>query len=322
MTTAVDKAKVAVNGAPTLVKGETLQSLLKSEAIKSRFEEVLGRKAAGFMSSILTLYNTNQNFSGVNPMSIVSSAMIAATLDLPINSNLGFAHIVPYSGRAQFQMGWKGFVQLAIRTGQYKTMNTVEVYESEFKGFDRFTGELSLNKDAKPEGKIAGYYAFFKLVNGFEKSLFMTMDEVKTHAKKYSKAFSSPSSPWNTLFDDMAKKTVLKLLLSKYGILSVDLQKAVVADQGVAVDPTSEVYEYPDNPAPDMPVNEDLKPKEARKVSALDVAIHQAKAELGEKKYYEIIGSMGFEHMTEMTQPKKEIFLALLKGAIEAKNDR
>lgn len=323
MTTAIEKAKSAVASAPKMVQGETLQSLLKSESVNSRFREVLGKKASGFVSSVLTLANTNRNFEGVSPTSIISSAMVAATLDLPINPNLGFAHIVPYSGRAQFQMGWKGFVQLAIRTGQYKTMNAVEVYESEFKGFDRFTGEINIDKAAKQEGKIVGYYAFFKLTNGFEKSLYMSIGEVTTHAKKYSKAFNSPSSPWQTLFDDMAKKTVLKLLLSKFGILSIELQKAVVADQGVVSETNPEVIEYVDNPPAEIPQNTDSEPTVARKVSALDIQIHQAKKELGEAKYYEILGTQfGVEHMTQLNDGKKEMFAKVLNGAIEMKGQR
>ena len=222
----------------------TFGSLLTSSSIKKRFDEVLGKKSAAFLSSLLTIYNSNGYLKNADPMSVISSAMIAATLDLPINQNLGFAHIVPYGNKAQFQMGWKGFVQLAERTGLYKTMNVAEVYDGELIENNRFTGEMKFDSEQKKSDEIIGYVAYFRLMNGFEKYLYMTKKQAEAHGKKYSKSYNTGN--WQNNFDAMALKTVIKMLLSKFGILSIEMQKAVEADQAtINEDGTPE---YVDNP--------------------------------------------------------------------------
>jgi len=231
--------------AVSLTKTETLPALLKKDDVRKRFEEVLKSKSNSFIASLLTLYNANEQLKQANPISILSASMIAATLDLPINSNLGFAYIIPYGSYAQFQMGYKGYIQLAMRTGQYKTINTTEVYEGEIKNFNRFTGDFEFSD--KTSDKIIGYIAYFKLINGFEKYLYMTTEDIIKHAQKYSRSYNNPNAPWQTLFDDMAKKTVLKQLLSKWGILSTELQRAIEADQGVIKN--EEIIEYDDTPS-------------------------------------------------------------------------
>jgi recombination protein RecT len=169
---------------------------------------------------------------------------MAASLDLPINTNLQFAHLVPYRRSAngpkvcQFQMGWRGFVQLAIRTGQYKTMHVTEVYKDELKSWNALTGEIEftpqnewkLREKGKP-ADIIGYVAFLKLMNGFEKYFYMTRQQCEAHGRRYSKSYST--GQWTKDFDAMAKKTVIKLLLSKFGIMSIDMQKAIESDQAV-----------------------------------------------------------------------------------------
>lgn len=237
---------------------QTVEQILSNDSFKKRFEEVLGKKAPGFVSSVISAYKTNAMLREADPMSVVSAAMVAATLDLPINSNLGFAHIVPYrdkSGKAfaQFQMGWKGFIQLAIRTGQYKNMNASVVYEGELVSYNRITGEAVFDMDLKRSDKVIGYVAFFRLINGFEKTLYMTVAETEAHGMKYSKSFSSPQGKWKQDFDAMSIKTVVKMLLGKWGILSVELQKALVADQGTTSD--GETFDYPDNPSDDIPAS-------------------------------------------------------------------
>lgn len=237
----------AAIGSKELAPSTRITDLVNRVDIKRRFEEVLGKKAPGFMASILSLTNANQQLKLAEPKSILSSAMIAATLDLPINPNLGFAYIIPYGSVAQFQMGWKGFVQLAIRTGQYQTMNAAEIYEGELVSYNRISGETVIDESQKKSDKIVGYVAYFKLTSGFEKYLFMTTEQVRKHAMRYSKSFSRPGTPWQVDFDKMALKTVLKLLLSKYGVLSVEMQQALKYDQGVVHEtPEGEKVEYPD----------------------------------------------------------------------------
>lgn len=237
-----------------IVPGDRLRDLVSRIDIKGRFEEVLGKKAPGFIASMLALTNSNQALKTSEPMSIISAAAIAATLDLPINPNLGFAHIVPYSGVAQFQMGWKGFVQLAIRTGLYQTMNASEIYEGELIKHNRVTGETILDESKRVSDKVVAYAAYFKLTTGFEKYLVMTLDQVTKHGKRYSKSFAKQGAPWQSNFEAMALKTVIKLLLSKYGVLSIEMQKAMEFDQSVTKRPLTGIEEaidvtYPDNPA-------------------------------------------------------------------------
>ena len=246
-----------------------LQSILDSDTIKGRFKEMLGQKSAGFISSILSAVNANSTLKTADPMSVVSSAAIAASLDLPINPSLGFAHIVPYkdkSGRAiaQFQMGWKGFVQLGLRTGQYENIHAAIVYEGELTSYDRFTGDVILNSNNKTSNKIIGYVAYFKLLNGFRKWLYMTHEEVMEHGKKYSKSFAYDTSQWKQNPDAMALKTVTKLLLSKYGILSISMEKAIQADQ-TAITLDGE-YEYVDRVEQKAPITEGKKETKAASV--------------------------------------------------------
>lgn len=225
-----------------------IKQLLDMDVYKKRINEIMGKKAAPFMASIVNVSNL-PGLKEADPNSIISSAIVAATLDLPIDQNLGFAHIVPYNTKegnsyvkkAQFQMGYRGYIQLAMRTGQYKTINAIEIYKGEIKRVNRLTGEIEFNEDEDliDRDTVVGYMAYFKLLNGFEKTLYMAKEEMERHAKKYSQSYSSQkkwvvdSSLWSTDFDGMAIKTVIKRLLSKYGILSVEMQNAITNDQAV-----------------------------------------------------------------------------------------
>lgn len=229
-----------------------IMAALNNETVKKKFFEVLGKKANGFISSLVGLTNSTPALKEADPKTMLTAAMTAATLDLPINPNLGFAYIVPYRNRgvqqAQFQMGFKGYIQLAMRTGQYKTMNVSEVHEGEIESIDTFTGDIV--RGERQSDKVVGYVAYFRLVNGFEKYLYMTKEEVEAHGKKYSQAYrSGKDCLWRSNFDAMAKKTVLKLLISKFGIMSIEMrgmEKALQADQ--AVIGKNDEYEYVDNP--------------------------------------------------------------------------
>lgn len=230
-----------------------IKSLFETEAINKRFAETLGENAGLFKSSILSAVNANNQLQDAEPMSIIASALIAASLKLPITPSLGLAHIVPYKGVATFQMGWKGFVQLGLRSGQYKTMNATVVYEGQLVKNDSFTGEIEFQA-TKTSDKIVGYLFYFKLLNGFEKYTYWTKEECKSHAKKYSASYRNKKGKWVDDFDAMSLKTVVKMGLSKWGVLSVDMQKAYEVDESFEGD-------YPDNQ--DEPVRE-AKPTSSR----------------------------------------------------------
>lgn len=240
---------------------DQVKSAISSDKVKKKFAEVLGKKAPQFLASVTNTVIGSTQLQKCDATSIMGAAFVAATYDLPIDSNLGFAAIVPYNNskwnpqtrqydkhmEAQFQIMYKGFIQLAIRSGYYKRMNYAVVYEDELKSYNPITGEIEFVEDFSQctlrtqgvEETVAGYYARFELTTGYVQELFMSRQAVDNHARKYSQAYrydikeGKKSSKWSTDFQSMALKTVTKLLLSKWGILSVDMQRAIQDDQKV-----------------------------------------------------------------------------------------
>lgn len=286
-------------------KVDTLKQVklfLNEDSVKKRFSEVLGKKAPQFMSSIVNVMAASDQLKQCDANSVMAAAFVAASFDLPIDSNLGFAALVPYKKRfkdsatgqwsekslAQFQMMYKGFVQLAIRTGQYEKMNCSEVYEDELTSYNPITGECEFVSDFSKtqqrengeSDKIVGYYGWFRLNSGFTKELYMTKNEVVNHARKYSQAYrydlnaNKSSSKWTTDFDAMAKKTVIKMLLSKWGILSVEMQRAITDDQKAFDENGS--GDYSDN-QPDVIVAEDpfakIEDKDSAEPEEIDITM-------------------------------------------------
>lgn len=215
------------------------------DEVKQKFAEMLGKRAPQFITSVLQIATSNKLLENVEPVSIYNSAAIAATLDLPLNNNLGFAWIVPYNGKAQFQMGWKGLVQLAQRTGQYQRINVTEVYENQFKKWNSLTEELDADFTVEGSGNIVGYCAYFRLNNGFEKLVYWGREKTIAHGKRFSKSFTS--GPWKTDTDAMCKKTVLKHTLSQWGILSIEMQTALKVDQAAVTNPDTVDVDYVDS---------------------------------------------------------------------------
>jgi len=209
----------------------------------------MGDKAPLFVASIIQASNSGL-LAKADPRTIIASAYTAACLDLPVDKSLGFAHIVPYAGKATLQLGYKAYIQLALRTGQYATLNDFTVNKAAFVSYDVRSGELVLDEDKLDEydEDIVGYAFYFKLVTGFEKTAYWTKEKVEKHAKKYSQAYKKgkKDSPWLTQFDAMAIKTVISNTLRKYGILSVQMQTALKFDQAVRSDINSEDPNYID----------------------------------------------------------------------------
>jgi len=223
--------------------------------VRQKFEEMLGKRAPQFITSVLQIAASNDLLSKADPVSIYNSAALAATLDLPLNNNLGFAYIVPYNARqqdgsykcvAQFQMGYKGFVQLAQRSGQFKTISAAPIYEGQLVEMNPLTGFV-FDFTKKTSEKVIGYAGYFSLINGFEKTMYMPIEEVEKHGKKYSQTYKKGFGLWKDEFDSMATKTVLKLLLAKFAPLSVEMQKAVLVDQAIIKDDKANDIEYVDH---------------------------------------------------------------------------
>ena len=204
---------------------------------------VLAERKGEFINNLTAVVANDAKLQACEPVTLMYAALKATALRLPLDPNLGQAYIIPYKNNrerkteAQFQIGWKGFIQLAIRSGQFQAINTTDIREGEMQGYNLMTGEVNVqavpNRESKP---VVGYLAYFKLTNGFAKSLYMTAEEIEQHATRYSQSYRGKykdSSLWATDKDAMAKKTVLKLLLNRYAPLSVDMQTAVQADQSV-----------------------------------------------------------------------------------------
>ena len=239
--------------ATTEKKPITIQSLMHRTDVVQKFEQMLGKKAQGFITSVLQITASNILLAKADPMSIYNSAAMAATLDLPLNNNLGFAYIVPYNQKqpdgswkqvAQFQLGYKGFIQLAQRSGQFKTISAAPLYEGQLIESNPLTGFV-FDFTKKTSEQIIGFAGYFALINGFEKTLYMTVDEMTSHGLKFSKTFKN--GLWQSDFVGMGSKTVIKLLLSKFGPMSIEMQTAVTIDQAVINDDKGENVSYVDH---------------------------------------------------------------------------
>lgn len=228
---------------------QIIKSVFESDDVRKRFQEMLGKKAPGFIVSVINVVQNDKTLAQADRNSILLAAGIAAGLDLPIEPNLGLAYIIPYKTKekiktedgkeiwsekvlAQFQMGYKGFTQLALRSGQFKTIAVTEIYEGQLVESNPLTG-YKFDFTVQNSSKIIGYAGYFELINGFEKTSYMSIKELEQHGLKYSQSYKKGYGLWKDNFDAMAKKTVLKLLLSKFAPLSIEIQTAILEDQKV-----------------------------------------------------------------------------------------
>lgn len=232
-------AEAPDQSAAPVEKGRTFKDLLNSPSVKARFDEILDQRAGQYLTSILSLYNSDKSIREADPVSVIQAAMIAATVDLPIEKNFGYAWIIAYYDKdagkkiAQFQMGYRGYIQLALRTGQYEKINVITVYEGELVAWNALTEELVYDPDKRASDVVIGYAAYFKLHNGFVKTIYWTRDQVEKHRVRHNKAQDKQSMNkiWREDYDAMAMKTVLTSLLKRWGILSVEMQKAIVEEE-------------------------------------------------------------------------------------------
>ena len=227
-----------------------LQTLLDSEKLRPRFEELLGNRMPSFMGSIVSMVNENPALKKAfmeSPLSVLQSALKAAAYNLPIDPALGFAYVVPFwdgkSGKhaASFILGYRGMIQLANRTGAYEKLNVVDVREGELKKFDRLTEDVEVewvqDEERREQLPVIGYLGYFRLVNGFEKKIYMSVGAINAHEQKFRKGKNAKRPAiWDENFDSMACKTVLRRLISKWGLMSIDYQKADTRTLQIAQD--------------------------------------------------------------------------------------
>ena len=225
----------------------TIKQLTSKPSIQAKINELCGKNASSF---IATMNQIAQSYvlAKCEPMSVLGAGITAATLNLSCNPTLGQAYIVPYGNKAQFQIGYKGLIQLALRSGQVRNINEFVVGAGQFKSYNPITGHLDVDFNVNQEGDPDGYGVYLELVNGFRKIVYWPYKKVVAHAKRFSQAYrNGKDCPWKTDFEAMALKTVIKATLSKYAPMSTEMQQAVSADQGVIDIETGEI-EYPDNP--------------------------------------------------------------------------
>lgn len=298
--------------APTTTKNNTVQSkfpvkaFFETPAIKHKLEELLNKNAATFTTSVLQIVNSNSLLRNADPISVFNAACMAATLQLPLQNGLGFAYIVPYQNRkekkteAQFQLGYKGLIQLAQRSGQFKRLVSVPVYEKQLIEEDPINGfEFDWKQKPAKDEKPIGYYAYFKLINEFTAELYMSTQDVYDHAARYSQTYKKGYGVWHDNFEAMAIKTVLKLLLSKQAPLSVEMQQAVLADQAVVKSVEDAEFSYPDN---------EIQDAEFSDLRVSDEQFEQCKQNIinGETTLQDLCDS-GFEFSTEQYNQLEQI---------------
>lgn len=220
-----------------------LKAALNAPSVKQKFEEMLGKRSSQFMTSITSVVQNNALLQKADVNSIIMGSAVAASMDLPLNPNLGYAALVPFNSKdgcfAQLQIQVKGWTELFLRSGQCQSIICETVYEGQLVSKNKFTGEYVFDEDAKKSDKVIGFMAYFKLTNGFEKYEYMTIEEVKAHAQKFSQTFRKGAGIWKEHFEAMAQKTVLKRLITKYAPKSIEMQRVATFDQSV-VDGTIE----------------------------------------------------------------------------------
>lgn len=257
--------KSPVTSSPQKTKIDVLKEMLNAPSVAEQFQNALDRNSGQFIASVIDLYNNDNQLQACEPKKVVMEALKAAVLKLPINRALGFAYIVVYNNNVKqpngswekvptptFVPGYKGYIQLAMRTGQYRTINADVVYDGELKSTNKLTGEISFDGERKSD-TIVGYFCYFELLNGFSKTLYMTTKDMAAYAKQYAPSIKNPGKDKKTLsvedlmalankelvsgkvgwegnFNDMALKTVIRRLLSKYGYLSIEMQNVMAND--------------------------------------------------------------------------------------------
>lgn len=222
---------------------QVMSAILDGENMRKRFDEILGKRSPQFIASVVSLVNADSSLMQAfyeSPLTVIQSALKAATFDLPIDQNLGYAYIVPFKNskkmddgtwvkktEATFMLGWKGMHQLALRTGAYKNINVIDIRQGELKSYNRLTEEVDVafeeDDDKRESLPVVGYLGYYKLINGAEKTIYMTLAQIRKHEEKYRKG-DKQGKGWRDDWDAMARKTVYRKLIGKWGVMSIDYQ--------------------------------------------------------------------------------------------------
>lgn len=259
-----------------------LTAYLTNDAVKNQINNVIdGKNGDRFISSIVSAVQTNSALQECTNPSILSAALLGESLKLSPSPQLGQYYMVPFNNNkkgfkeAQFQLGYKGYIQLAIRSGQYKKLNVLAIKEGELVRFDPLNEEIEVNliedEEAREEAPTVGYYAMFEYTNGFKKAMYWSKKKMEAHALKYSKGYKAKKGYtfWEKDFDAMAYKTMLRQLISKWGIMSIDMQSAMDADMAVIHEDGTKDYvdmENDENVVADQEIHESEVSEEPQQV--------------------------------------------------------
>lgn len=239
---------------------KSITEFLNRVDVTANIEQALGREnKQRFITGVISAVNTNETLQACTNGSILSGALLGETLKLSPSPQLGHYYLVPFNDKdkgkvAQFQMGYKGYIQLAIRSGQYKKLNVLAVKKGELEYFDPLNEDIKINLmidkwDEREEAETIGYYATFELVNGFKKAIYWSKKQMENHATKYSPGYKAKKGYtfWEKNFDGMAYKTMLRQLISKWGIMTIDMQSAFESDMSFTDD--TGLKQYPESDA-------------------------------------------------------------------------
>lgn len=270
---------MAVENSLTKAKGQQrlgLTAYLTQEAVKNQINEVIGGKdGQKFIAAIVSSVTNNPALQECTNQSILSGALLGESLKLSPSPQLGQYYLVPFDNKkmgykeAQFQIGYKGYIQLAIRSGQYKKLNVLAIKKDELVLFDPLAEEIEVklieDEEKREQAETIGYYAMFELTNGFRKAIYWSRAKMESHALKYSKGYQAKKgfTFWEKDFDGMAYKTMLRQLISKWGVMSVEMQTAIDADMAVIHEDGSKVY-VDNEPEADVPALEEPKEEEKK----------------------------------------------------------
>lgn len=270
-----------------------LKAALNAPSVKAKFNEMLGKRSSQFMTSITSVVQNNSLLQKADVNSIIMGSAIAASMDLPLNPNLGYAALVPFNSKdgcfAQLQVMTKGWVELFLRSGQCQSIINEVVYDGQLVKKNRFTGEYVFDEDSKKSDNVIGVMAYFRLMNGYEKYEYMTIEEVKAHAQKFSQTYRKGAGIWKDHFLEMSKKTVLKKLITKWAPKSIEMQQVALFDQSIVkgdvANLDSAVPEFNENISSEEPGEktytdfEDVKEEEEKEPASVDKETGEIKQE-------------------------------------------
>lgn len=260
-----------------------ISAYLTADAVKNQINQVVGGKdGQRFISAIVSAVNTNPALQECTNQSILSGALLGESLKLSPSPQLGQYYLVPFNDRnkgkvAQFQLGYKGYIQLAIRSGQYKKLNVLAIKEGELIRFDPLNEEIEVrlfeDEEEREQANTIGYYAMFEYTNGFRKAIYWSKRKMEAHALKYSKGYQAKKGYtfWEKDFDGMAYKTMLRQLISKWGIMSIDMASAIDSDMAVINEDGTKDYVDNDDAVFDMEPLQEAAPEQSQPEPAAPV---------------------------------------------------